>query len=206
MARDASGNYSLPTGNPVQAGTVIESDWANDTMDDIATALTDSLSRTGNGGMLVPFKNSDGAVGTPGISWTNEPTSGWYRAGLNDFRYSVGNEDIFTITKDGIELVAGKTSVGFDVEPVTIDDDEPATPAAGDLWYESDSGGLYVYYENPDATFTWILVNSVGGDWFPASGLDLTLVDAVDDTGAAANGVAVGEVYRTGNFLKVRIT
>lgn len=111
MPRDANGNYSLPPGiNPVVPGTIIEADWANPTMDDIANALTDSLSRTGSGGMQTSFKFADGGMGGPGISWNNEPQSGWYRAALNDFRYSVGNEDIFTITKNGIALAAGKTA------------------------------------------------------------------------------------------------
>src|SRR6187399_3289512 len=58
MARDASGTYFLPTGphgNPVQTGTVIESLWANQTMDDLAAGLTDSLSRSGKGGMAAPL-------------------------------------------------------------------------------------------------------------------------------------------------------
>jgi hypothetical protein len=51
MPRNASGIYSLPAGNPVVPGTVIASDWANPTMNDIAAALTDSLSRSGFGAM-----------------------------------------------------------------------------------------------------------------------------------------------------------
>src|SRR5262245_54503794 len=114
MPRDSNGNYSLPAGiNPVVPGTIIEADWANPTLDDVANALSDSLSRTGSGGMLSPFKFSDGVAAAPGSSWVNEPTSGWYRAGLNDFRYSVGGADSFKITLAGIELPAGKTAVGL---------------------------------------------------------------------------------------------
>lgn len=113
MPRDGTGNFTLTAGNPVVPGTVIEAAWANPTLSDIAAALTDSLSRSGSGGMLVPFRNTDGAVGAPGMTWSNEPSSGWYRAGLNDFWYSVGNENIFRITKTGIELAAGKNIVGF---------------------------------------------------------------------------------------------
>lgn len=48
MPRDGSGNYSLPSGNPVVTGTLISSGgWANPTMSDLATALTQSLSRDG---------------------------------------------------------------------------------------------------------------------------------------------------------------
>src|SRR5262245_54506882 len=168
MARDSSGNYTLPVGNPVAAGDVIEADWANTTMLDVAAALTDSLSRSGKGGMQTAFKNSDGTVAAPGMSWTNEPTSGWYRKALNEFWYSVGNEDIFRITKAGIELAPGKTAVNISLPPVTISDTAPSSPRAGDEWFESDSGGLYMRYQNPDLTFTWILVSGAStGNYVP---------------------------------------
>jgi len=51
MSRDANGNSYLPAGNPVISGTVIQTSWANPTMADIGAALTDSLSRSGKGGM-----------------------------------------------------------------------------------------------------------------------------------------------------------
>lgn len=47
MARNGSGTYSLPAGNPVVTGTTIQSTWANTTLSDIATALTQSLSQDG---------------------------------------------------------------------------------------------------------------------------------------------------------------
>lgn len=47
MARNGSGTYSLPAGNPVVTGTSISSTWANTTLSDIATAMTQSLSQDG---------------------------------------------------------------------------------------------------------------------------------------------------------------
>ena len=89
MPRDGNGRYVLPAGNPVISGTVIDTAWANPTMEDIANALTNSLSRTGNGGMLTPMLFANGSVGQPGISWQDEPNSGFYRAGNDDMRVSV---------------------------------------------------------------------------------------------------------------------
>lgn len=43
MARDGSGNYSLPSGNPYVNGTVIDETVVNATMSDIGTALSASL-------------------------------------------------------------------------------------------------------------------------------------------------------------------
>jgi hypothetical protein len=48
MPRDATGNYTLPTGNPVITGTTITSTWANTSLSDIATALTDSVWKAGD--------------------------------------------------------------------------------------------------------------------------------------------------------------
>jgi len=47
MPRNGSGIYSLPTGNPVVAGTTIEETWANNTMSDLANEITGSLPRNG---------------------------------------------------------------------------------------------------------------------------------------------------------------
>lgn len=47
MARNGSGTYSLPAGNPVVTGTTISSTTQNSTMSDIATALTNSVAANG---------------------------------------------------------------------------------------------------------------------------------------------------------------
>jgi hypothetical protein len=62
-------------------------------MEDIAAALTNSLSRNGEGGMLAPFGFVDGTVTIPGAGFSNEPNSGLYRAGTGDLRMSVLGKD-----------------------------------------------------------------------------------------------------------------
>ena len=47
MSRNGSGVYSLPAGNPVVTGTTIASTWANNTLTDLATAMTGSLAADG---------------------------------------------------------------------------------------------------------------------------------------------------------------
>ena len=47
MSRNGSGVYTLPAGNPVVTGTTISTTWANNTLNDIATALTGSLAADG---------------------------------------------------------------------------------------------------------------------------------------------------------------
>lgn len=48
MPRNGVSVYSLPAGNPVVPGTTISTAWANGTLTDIATALTQSLSTDGS--------------------------------------------------------------------------------------------------------------------------------------------------------------
>lgn len=55
MPRNSQGLYTLPAGNPVVAGTLIEADWANPTLADIAQAITDSLPRNGTAPMTGPL-------------------------------------------------------------------------------------------------------------------------------------------------------
>jgi len=47
MARNGSGTYNLPAGNPVVTGTTVSSSTHNTTMSDIATALTGSIAKDG---------------------------------------------------------------------------------------------------------------------------------------------------------------
>ncbi len=78
MARDLSGTYTLASGNPVTTGTTITSAWANNTFSDLATEVTDSLSRSGYGGMLAPLRVTNGTVSVPSISFTAATNYGAY--------------------------------------------------------------------------------------------------------------------------------
>lgn len=109
MPRNGSGTYTLPSGNPVTSGTLIEANWANNTLSDLAAEMTDSLSRSGEGGMLAPLRFADGTVGAPGFAWTNETSSGFYRYGSGDMRISIQGVDLGVWTSAGFSVPAGKT-------------------------------------------------------------------------------------------------
>lgn len=85
-SRNASGTYSLPAGNPVVTGTAISSTWANNTLADLKTEMTDSLSRSGKGAMLSPLQLYAGTSSAPGMCFASETGAGFYRAGSHDFR------------------------------------------------------------------------------------------------------------------------
>jgi len=70
MSRNGSGTYSLPVGNPVVTGTTITSTWANTTLTDIASALTDSLAADGQ-----TTASGNLNMGTNRIVNTEDPTN-----------------------------------------------------------------------------------------------------------------------------------
>jgi hypothetical protein len=86
MSRNGSGVYTLPAGNPVVSQTVISSTWANNTMNDLASAMTDSVAADGQTPMTGPLNmNSNkvtnlatGTISGDGINFTqfNTPTFG----------------------------------------------------------------------------------------------------------------------------------
>lgn len=129
MPRDSNGVYSLPAGNPVVTLTTITTTWANTTLADISTALTNSLDRAGSGGMTGQLKLANGTIGSPALTWGTEPTSGLYRAGAGDFRFSVGSNDKLQITAAGVTFAAAQglfadgtaaaPSIAFTTDPDT---------------------------------------------------------------------------------------
>lgn len=117
MSRNSTGTYTLPSGNPVVTGTLIESNWANNTLSDLATAMTDSLSRSGQGGMTFAMRGVDGTVTVPAYSFTAETSSGFYRAGAGDIRLSILGTDRVTVTAStftfaGALSLTGNATVG----------------------------------------------------------------------------------------------
>lgn len=108
MPRNASGIYTLPGGNPVTPGDVIEAAWANTTLEDVADALTNSLSRTGAGGMLAPFRIADGAVSAPGLSFLNETNTGLYRQSSGSTWMAVLGVNVAQFSTVGLTIPSGK--------------------------------------------------------------------------------------------------
>lgn len=98
MPRDSNGIYTLPVGNPVVSGTVIESVWANTTMTDIAQALTGSMPRDGSAAL----------TGTLQIANGNLSFSGLTQRILGDFSNSSQSQRLLFQTN----VVNGFTNVG----------------------------------------------------------------------------------------------
>ena len=178
MSRNSSGTYTLPVGNPVVSGTVIEANWANTTNDDIAAALTDSLSRSGKGGMSASLRIIDGTVSVPGVAFGNETGSGAYRAAAGDWYLTVLGSNIARLRASGVDVtgalgVSGAATVGGTLGVTGV-----ATLTANPVL----SGGTVngVPYLNASKELT-------SGTALTFSGSTLTTPLAKIGTGAAAN-------------------
>jgi hypothetical protein len=109
MPRNLSGVYTLPAGNPVVPGTTIDAAWANSTLEDLANEVTNSLSRTGAGGMLAPFRVADGNITAPGLAWLNETNSGLYRVGAGSFAFSVLGVNTLQMNTTSVTVPSART-------------------------------------------------------------------------------------------------
>ncbi len=112
MSRNGSGTYTLPSGNPVVSGTLIDASWANTTLSDLASAMTDSLSRSGQGGMTAALRLFDGTSTVPGLAWGSETTTGWYRAGAGDMRLVVTGSEVMKYLSSGVAVTGTLSATG----------------------------------------------------------------------------------------------
>ena len=127
MPRDSNGNMTLVVGNPVVSNTAISSSWANATLSDLAAEIQDSLSRSGKGGMLVSFNFANGTVSNPGITFTNDTTTGARLNAAGDLRIVVSGADALKILSGAVKVLGTlETSSG-----VTIDAGGLALAAGG---------------------------------------------------------------------------
>jgi hypothetical protein len=120
MSRNGSGTYSLPAGNPVVTGTTISSTWANNTMNDLAAALTDSVAADGQ-----------------------TPMTGNLDLNTNKIVNLVAG----TVAGDAVEFAQFKTptftgnvtmsSTGFALIPAGTTAERPVSPANGQIRYNT---------------------------------------------------------------------
>lgn len=106
MPRETDGTYTLPTGTvtPAVTNTPISSADFNALVNDIAATLEDSLSRTGDGGMLVPLKFSDGTDAAPGITFDSDTDTGLFRDTANELAVTAGGTESARFTAAGVEI------------------------------------------------------------------------------------------------------
>lgn len=100
MARNGSGVYTLPAGNPVVTGTTISSTWANNTLNDLGNAMTASLAYDGQ---TVPVANlpMGGYIHTGvgnATARTNYPSAGQVQDSALTYLTSITGTDTIVAT------------------------------------------------------------------------------------------------------------
>jgi len=138
MSRNGSGTYNLPAGNPVVTGTTISSTWANNTLTDIATAITGSVA-------------ADGQTPITG----NLAMGGNKLTGLGTGTSSGDSVEFAQFTTPTFTGDVTCSSTGFLLVPKGTTAQEPVTPVNGMIRYNTDTGQFEGY-----ASGAW---GSIGG-------------------------------------------
>jgi hypothetical protein len=115
-ARNASGSYSLSPAAPFVTNTPISSSTVNTRFSDIATEITDSLSRSGKGAMLAPLQGYAGNAALPGYTFGTDTNNGFYLIGADNLGLSLGGTKRWDFGAAGSSLtgtfdVSGATSL-----------------------------------------------------------------------------------------------
>jgi hypothetical protein len=108
-SRNSSGTMSAASG-PYVPGTTITSTTINSRFADIENEITDSLSRSGKGGMTAALRGSDGTVSAPEFSFTNEVGTGIYRIGANDLGWAIAGTKKLELTGSLFSTAVAQTN------------------------------------------------------------------------------------------------
>jgi hypothetical protein len=120
-------------------------------MDDISTEMSDSLSRSGKGGMTAALQLADGTVTSPGLTFVSDANSGLYRIAADNIGMSVGGVKIVDYANGAFSFV--DTAVTATVGPIFSIFRDSASPAdadfIGDLRFDGeDSAGNKTTYSS----------------------------------------------------------
>jgi hypothetical protein len=193
MPRDLSGNYTLPGGNPVVGGTIIDVAWANPTMEDIAVQLNNVFTRDGLLGPLAPWKLTDGVQAAPSLTFNSELGLGLFRESQGVLGVATENIVVARFKPTGLQL-----SHPLNLDRLLLADGTVAAPSltfADDLntgIFSSAAGNLNVSILGVGrAVFSASGLNVNGditGSVFKGSRLELT-GDIVTDGTVSAGGM-----------------
>jgi hypothetical protein len=151
MPRYANGLFTLVPGNPVTSGTVIESNWANSTLSDIAVQLNNLITRDGILGPIAPLTFPDGSAASPSITFATQQNMGFFRKAPNVLGVSIGGIEVATFTQDGLVLnkapivqqpplqtadFTADINTRYRIDPQTCTQITLPTPTVVDSWVE----------------------------------------------------------------------
>lgn len=215
MPRNSSGTYSLPEA-PFVPNTPISSTAVNSDFDDIGDALTDSLSRSGDGGMT-----SELELDPSGFFYTGDTDTGMKRTGANTQVIECGGVNTVLVNNTGVSVtgnlgVSGTILVGGSpLIPVGLGPLQWSGTTAPPLWVfagatysrttyaalwafaQTEIGAGNTFYTNGDGSTTFTIGTM---DGYVPAGVDAAAVRIAgithvgDTAGASTHTLIAGEI------------
>jgi hypothetical protein len=144
MSRNGSGTYTLPAGNPVVSQTIISSTWANNTMNDLASAMTDSVAADGQTPMTGPLNLNSNKIVNLATGTVNTDAINYAQFNTPTFGGAVVCSSTLTVT--GATVLSSDTTIGGNLAvngtgqiklPNGTTAQRSATPALGSVRYNT---------------------------------------------------------------------
>jgi hypothetical protein len=98
--------------NSFSPNTRIESADVNENNNDIADEITNSLPINGVKAMAAPLPLSSGAVDAPGLTFSGDTNTGWYRIGADNMGASCNGAKVLDVSATGLGVTGTLTSTG----------------------------------------------------------------------------------------------
>ena len=204
MSRNGSGTYTLPAGNPVVTGTVISTTWANNTMNDLASAMTDSVAADGQTPMTGPLNlNSNKVINVANGVLTGDAVN-FGQFSTPTFSGAVTCSSTLSVAGD--TTMAGNLSVNSTGQlkiPSGTTGQRSATPLSGMIRFNSTLNQYEGYTSYTGATISTITFVTTTATLTTATPHGLTTGNTVFITGttpAAYSGTFVITVTSTTTF------
>jgi len=204
MSRNGSGTYTLPAGNPVVTGTVISTTWANNTMNDLASAMTDSVAADGQTPMTGPLNlNSNKVINVANGVLTGDAVN-FGQFSTPTFSGAVTCSSTLSVAGD--TTMAGNLSVNSTGQlkiPSGTTGQRSATPLSGMIRFNSTLNQYEGYTSYTGATISTITFVTTTATLTTATPHGLTTGNTVFITGttpAAYSGTFVITVTGTNSF------
>lgn len=209
MPRNGTGSYALPAGNPVVTGTTISSSTQNSTMSDVASALTQSLSKDGQtvatanlpmggfkhtgvaDGSATTDYASYGQLTTGAVTMTNKTLTAPVLGGTVTGTYTLGGTPTLTSPTINTPTINTPTIAGGTINNASVGATTPLTGAFTTLSYSGTlTGGTGVIAIGTNQIYKDASGNVGIGTASPADRLHVTkgAADVARFTNSLTNG------------------
>lgn len=201
MPFNGSNVYSPPgTDFPAVTNTLISSTHFNNVINDIATALSDCVTRDGQGALTANlnmggFKVTNlaaGSVGAPGLYMSSDTSTGLYRSAANEIAFSISGTQRGRFDSTGLIVTGVGTFSGAVSGTVLTGSTSVITPIVD----SGSTAALALKTNNGQLGFEIINSGTSGVNWqtLPSSSTPILQVSGSDKTGVIASS-GTGSIF-----------